>query len=531
MGQDRTDEVTGPITSTMTTSRRSTTTGYAWYALGLMTLVYTLSFIDRQILSILAEKIKGDLGLDDAQLGFLYGTAFAIFYTLFGIPLGRLADTWYRGRLMAMGLVVWSAMTAASGLASTYAQLAAARVGVGVGEASASPAAFSMLAGYFPDKRRALAMAIYSSGVYLGMGLSLPIGGLIADGWDRARAAGTVSLDFAGWQVAFLVVGLPGLFVAAWVWSLREPPRLASDGREVPIAAPGAWRRFAADVMAIVPPFTVWNAARCPGALAVNLLALGGAAAAAGVMVWATGDRVQWVAYFVGVYAVASWVQALGATDRSTYALIWGTPAVVACLLGYGGLALMTYGFGFWAAPYAIRTFGVSAEVAGTMIGIPGTIASAAGVILGGLASDVWKRRHPAGRIYLGMVAAALPVPFMIPMFLATDFTAYALMSPLVYFAANIWAGSVVASYQDFVLPRMYGTVGATYLLGSTMVGLALGPYGSGKVAAVTGSLRAGVFSLLVVPPITLAALWFVSRRVAADEASKVARARAAGEP
>ncbi len=102
MGQDRTDEVTGPITSTMTTSRRSTTTGYAWYALGLMTLVYTLSFIDRQILSILAEKIKGDLGLDDAQLGFLYGTAFAIFYTLFGIPLGRLADTWYRGRLMAM---------------------------------------------------------------------------------------------------------------------------------------------------------------------------------------------------------------------------------------------------------------------------------------------------------------------------------------------------------------------------------------------------------------------------------------------
>jgi MFS family permease len=503
---------------------------YAWYALGVMTLVYTLSFIDRQILSILAEKIKRDLGLDDAQLGFLYGTAFAIFYTLFGIPLGRLADNWYRGRLMALGLAVWSAMTAASGLATSYAQLAAARVGVGIGEASASPAAFSMLAGYFPDKRRALAMAIYSSGVYLGMGLSLPIGGWIADSWDRAAAAGVVPLDLAGWQVAFLVVGLPGLPVAAWVWSLREPSRTAPDGRVVPIAMPGAWRRFAGDVIAIVPPFTLWNVSRYPRALAVNLLMLVVAAAAALLMVWVTGDRVQWMAYFVGVYAVASWVQALSFTDRPTYTLIFATPAVMGCVLGFGGLAVITYGFGFWAAPYAIRTFGISADTVGATIGIPGTLASAAGVILGGVASDAWKRRHASGRIYLGMVAAALPVPFIIAMFLAPDFTTYALISPVVYFAANIWAGSVVAAYQDFVLPRMYGTVGATYLLGSTMVGLALGPYGSGKVAAVTGSLRAGVFSLLIAPPITLVALWFVSRRIATDEATKIARARAAGE-
>ena len=228
----------------MTTTPERPTMAYAWYALGVMTLVYTVSFVDRQILSILAEKIKRDLDLDDAQLGFLYGTAFAIFYTIFGIPLGRLADRWYRGRLMALGLAVWSAMTALSGFASTYGQLAAARVGVGVGEASASPAAFSMLASYFSTERRALAMAIYTSGVYLGMGLSLPIGGWVSDGWDRAVAAGRAPFDLAGWQVAFLVVGLPGLIIAAWVWTLREPARVAPDGSAVPVAMPGAWRAF-----------------------------------------------------------------------------------------------------------------------------------------------------------------------------------------------------------------------------------------------------------------------------------------------
>src|ERR1700733_10152200 len=159
---------------------------YAYYVLFILVLLYTLNFIDRQILSILAEEIKIDLKLDDSQLGFLYGTAFAIFYALFGIPLGRLADTWHRGRLIAIGLATWSLMTVLSGFSSSYAQLAAARVGVGVGEASASPAAFSMLGGYFPASRRALAAAIYSSGVYLGMGLSLPIGGHVSKAWNNA---------------------------------------------------------------------------------------------------------------------------------------------------------------------------------------------------------------------------------------------------------------------------------------------------------------------------------------------------------
>ena len=151
---------------------------YAWYALFVLVLVYIINFVDRQILSILVGDIKRDLDVTDAQIGFLYGTAFAVFYALFGIPLGRLADSWYRGRLMAMGLALWSSMTVFSGFATSFGMLAAARIGVGIGEASASPAAYSMISDSFPKERRATALSIYSSGLYIGGALSLPIGGL-----------------------------------------------------------------------------------------------------------------------------------------------------------------------------------------------------------------------------------------------------------------------------------------------------------------------------------------------------------------
>ena len=168
------------ILATAQLSRSERTGVYAWYVLGVLFLVYVLNFIDRSILSFLAQDIKTDLRLGDQQLGFMYGTAFAVFYGLFGIPLGRLADSWYRSRLIATGLGVWSAMTALSGIAGSYGRLALARIGVGIDEASASPAAYSLLADYFPVRRRALVLSIYTSGMYVGRGLSLPLGGWIA---------------------------------------------------------------------------------------------------------------------------------------------------------------------------------------------------------------------------------------------------------------------------------------------------------------------------------------------------------------
>ena len=133
---------------------------YARYVLVVLIFVYVFNLLDRQILSILAEELKTDLGVTDAQLGFLYGTSFAAFYAIFGLPLGRLADLWIRKSLIAIGLVFWSAMTMLSGTANGIVSLALYRFGVGAGEASATPATYSLLADWFPPERRATALSI-----------------------------------------------------------------------------------------------------------------------------------------------------------------------------------------------------------------------------------------------------------------------------------------------------------------------------------------------------------------------------------
>jgi MFS family permease len=503
---------------------------YAWYALGVMFLVYMMSFIDRQLVSILAEDIKADLHLSDAEIGFLYGTAFAIFYTLFGIPLGRLADGWYRTRIIAIGLGLWSAMTAVCGLASSFAQLAVSRVGVGIGEASSSPAAFSLLSDFFPKTRRGLVMAIYSSGLYLGMGLSLPIGGWVAQTWNHVYARGQAPLGLAGWQAAFFVVGMPGLLLAVVVALIREPARGATEGDPKPLVSPTAWQSFGRDLASILPPLTLWAVSKYPGALKTNLQGAAVILVVAALLVTVTGDVAQWLAYATGIYAVFSWTQVLNRSDKATYQLIWGTKAVRLAIIGFGGLAFIVYAYSFWAAPFAIRTFHVSKETAGGYIGFPGAVASGLGVVFGGRLSDWWKSRDMRGRIFVALLSAVLPVPFVVVMFNSSTFHLYAEMSPLVYFLCTMWVGPAVAAYQDFVLPQMRGIAGATYLLGSTMIGLALGPYITGKVSVLTSSLATGVLSMLVVTPVIIASLILVCRLAQSTEESKELRARAAVE-
>lgn len=517
---------------------------YGWYALLVLVLVYVINFVDRQIVSILAQDIKHDLHLQDAQIGFLYGTAFAVFYALFGIPLGRLADSWYRGRLIALGLGLWSAMTALSGFASSFAMLAAARIGVGIGEASASPAAYSMISDYFPKEKRATALSIYSAGLYIGGGLSLPVGGLVSSRWNHAYPnAADAPLGLVGWQAAFLAVGIPGLLLALWVLTLREPQRGTSDGLPQPVVRPGAWRNFGAELLAILPPLTLISVARIPGGLIVNLAVLAAIAAAGAGLYALTGDWPQWFAYGLGVYAIFSWVQALRHRDLPVYRLIWGNRTVVMLAIAFGSISFMTYAIAFWAPPYAIRTFygspaaaaqilaGLKArdEVA-TILGVGAAVAAATGVILGGIISDLWRRRDPRGRIFVNMLAVVLPAPAVWIMFTTDSLGTFYLASPVAQLFGSAWVGAAVASLQDVVLPRMRATAGATYVLGTTMVGLALGPYAAGKMADVTGSLSAGVFSLYVVPPFTLIALWIAARRIADLEATKVERARVAGE-
>ena len=282
---------------------------YACYSLGVLVAVYVFNFIDRQILSILNEEIKRDLGLSDAQMGFLYGTDFAVFYALFGIPLGRLADVWVRRSLIAISLAFWSAMTALSGFARNFLELGAARIGVGIGEAGATPAAFSLLSDSFSPARRATVLAVYSSGIYIGAGLGISIGGQVVDRWNRAFAEGSAPFDLAGWQVAFLVVGLPGLLLALWVRTLREPPRGLMDGIES-TPEPHPFREFGRELRAVLPGLTLWNlAARGASGrdFATNFEAALAVALAAAFMVYRFGNPAQWI--FSAIDSDHRWVR------------------------------------------------------------------------------------------------------------------------------------------------------------------------------------------------------------------------------
>jgi MFS family permease len=199
---------------------------YSWYVVFVLTLAYTCSFIDRQILTLLIEPIRRDLDVSDTQVSLLGGLAFSIFYTTLGIPIARLADQTHRRNLMAAGVAVWSLMTAACGLARSFWGLFAARVGVGVGEAALSPAAFSLLSDYFPPQRLARAISVYSTGLYFGAGLALMIGGTVVQLVSNApvRELPVIGQIYP-WQFTFFVVGMLGLPILLLMFTIREPVR------------------------------------------------------------------------------------------------------------------------------------------------------------------------------------------------------------------------------------------------------------------------------------------------------------------
>ena len=503
---------------------------YSWYALGILVVVYVLNFVDRNIISILAEDIKADLGLRDDQIGFLYGTAFGVFYALFGIPLGKLADSWHRVRLMTAGLAVWSAFTALSGFAKNFTMLSVARIGVGVGEATASPSAYSLISDWFPKKMRATALAIYSSGLYIGGGVSLLIGGAIVERWNAAYPAGTAPLGLAGWQAAFIIVGLPGLLLACLVFTLREPLRGESEG----IVAPppkDPFRGFFRELVAVIPPFTLIGAAQAgTRGIVLNLVGAAIIGAIAYAMAVSTGSYQQWIAVGIGYYAIFSWASTLKGRDAPTFKLIWGTPAFLSTILGYGMVAFMSYAAAFWAAPYAIRVLGESPSVAGWWIGGPGALGGFLGVIIGGRVADWLRERNPAGRLIMVAIGLAGAAPFLYVMFTTTDPTTFYIMAFLQSLFGSSALGGAAATTQDLVLPRMRGTATATFFLATTLVGLALGPYMAGQVSTMTGSLSTGGLSLLVAVPIGLVLLLIAYRTVPEAERTVRERAASAGE-
>ncbi|MFN4113755.1 MAG: spinster family MFS transporter [Sphingomonadaceae bacterium] len=506
--------------------------GYSWYVLGVLVVVYILNFVDRQIISILAVDIKRDLDLTDSDMGFLGGAAFAVFYALFGIPLGRLADNWNRVRLLSIGLALWSTMTALSGFARDQLTLTLARMGVGIGEATASPTAYSLISDYFPKRQRATAIAIYSSGLYIGGGISLFIGAEIVQGWNAAYPA-SGPLGLVGWQAAFLAVGVPGILVALWVSSLREPVRGAMDGVVSP-SSPTPFTEFFADLSTIVPPFTLLGAwRRGPIAFLINLAVAGLLSLFAWVMIGLTGNLPQWSAVALGYYAVFSWACVLREKDPPTFRLIWGTPAFVCTTLGYGLVALTAYALAFWSPPYAEQVLGLPKSQLAFVLGGSGALSGFVGVILGGRVADALRARNPSGRILVilfGILAPAVPI-----------LIGYSTDNVVLFYMMNFVAGlcgaaalgAAAATTQDLVLPRMRGTATASFFLGTTLVGLCFGPYLVGQISDLSGTivdgkligdLRTGILSLVGVVPVAVLLLLYAYRAVPQAEATLLQR-------
>lgn len=515
---------------------------YAKYVLVILMIVYIFNFIDRQILSILAEDIKADLGITDSEIGFLYGTAFAIFYAVFGIPLGRLADTWVRKNLIAIGLMFWSVMTALSGTARSFGMLATYRIGVGIGEASASPAAFSLLADYFSPNQRATVAGIYSSGIYIGAGIGIFLGGLILDGWQGLFPDGTTApLNLKGWHVAFFVVGIPGVLMSIWVATLKEPIRGISEGLVTP-THPTPFAESWKEMKALIPIYNLFGLYKNgPGIKAVltNLAGLLFITTTAWLLISATGDTAQWIALGFGVYVAFSWAQSLRYSDAATFSMMFGSKTFIFAASGFPFIAFVNYGLGFWGPPYVQRAFDLSPGEVGVVMGLCLAAGGWIGVTLGGYLADVLRRKHSKGRFYVCFIA----IVFCIPSGLGFALTDNVNLAYFCFFALSafspMWLGAAISTINDLVLPRMRAIASAFYILMLTFIGLALGPYSVGLTSdmmAAAGhesaeSLRIALMvGLLALIPAAIN-LFIASRFLDEDESSRLDRARALGEP
>ena len=503
----------------------------AWRILALLTAINCLNYLDRNIVSILAQQIKADLRISDAQIGFLYGTAFAVFFSLFGMPAGRLADGWARPRLLSLGILIWSGASATAGLTTSFAGLAAARMAVGIGESVATPCAQSLITDSFPPGRRALAVSIYVSAVSVGGGLALLLGGFLTQHWPVWSEAMPVLSGLKGWQVAFMVAGVPGIVLAGFAWRLPEPERGALD------RITSAHKRYrladlASELTAVLPPLTLLHMSRHGGrrAVALNVVIAALLCACAAGCVHLLGDWPQFVALALGLYAMASWHQSIALRDPPLFALMLGSRPFALLFVATSLITCISGGVAFWAVPYAIRNFALPAGGAGMLFGLLLVGSSVSGMLCGGTLCDRWSRRDRRAPAWLALIGLIAPAPFVFLMFLSGQLSLFVAGYVVFSFASYAWTGAWASFAQELVLPRMRGTVSSAISLGSILISLAIGPYMAGRIGMETGALAAGVLSLYVLALPALLLLLLAIRHLPQAQATIMERARLAGE-
>ncbi|MDB5688877.1 MAG: hypothetical protein JWL91_753 [Sphingomonas bacterium] len=528
--------------------------GRSWYVLILLTLVASVSLLDRQIITILAVDIKRDLGLNDSEVGLIYGTFFAIFYALFSIPLGRLADGWVRTRQVALALGGWSLATIGCAFAGGFASMSAWRVGVAIGEAGAGPAAYSLVADLFPKAKRATAFAIYGSSSAIGVGLSIAIGGIVVDAWNRAFPGGVGWFGLVGWQAAFIVAALPGFVLGVLILLVREPLRGISDGIiQPPEAHP--FRKAGGELMALVPPFSFLNLQRIGagigarrrnlGYLALAVAFVAGMTAAVHAMIppdklkiyttvlgiRVTSHLVQWAIVGFGGYAAFSWIQAQRVRDPVAAKVMWSSPTFIAMIVIASFNLLLNYGYSAWMAPYAVITFHAPMAEVGIKLGLAAGVAGGAGTIVGGVVGDWARKRTPTGRMWVLLFCTFVPLPMAFITLSQTTLDSYLAWLLASSFILTGWFPCCTATLHDLVLPRMRGTATAILYLGITIIGMGTGPYVVGTVSDVTGSLSRAILTGYSASVVVWIAIFVAMRHLARDEATLLDRARSAGEP
>ena len=523
----------------------------AGYALGLVALTNALSLLDRNILAILAPRIKHDIGIGDAEMGLLYGTVFALFYALFSLPLGRLADGWVRSRLLSITLAFWSVATALAAAAHGFALLAVSRLGVGIGEGAAQPAGISLVMDRYAKPRRGFAMAVIAAAIALGLGGSSVLGGVAADWWDHLHAGDTATPGLKGWQFAFLVAALPGFLLAALLWSLPEPRRGQLDGIE---SAPDP-RPFRASLalLGAVTPGANWfalagrrAAARYWGVnLVATLLVITGAVMLTRITStlsprpplhfgsFAVSPHVlQWAVVGFGALVVVNLLQRLSLADRPTFEVITRSPALLLCF-GVAALQMMiNYGTMGFTPSFLMKHYGLSPAATGLQFGLLAGGLGMIGPMIAGPLSDRINMRYPgAGRACVTLVSLGVSPLIAIWVYHAPDPAAFYARFVLYSLVLTAWYPPLYAIMFEQVLPRMRGITASLYLIVYTLFGIGIGPFLVGMIAdANGGNLAAAILAINWVAPAIVIMLIALALRVQRDEAGLIERARRGGE-
>jgi MFS family permease len=501
----------------------------AYYALVLLTLANFVNILDRLIPSILIQNIKADLHLNDAQLGFLLGTALAVLFAIVGTAIGRTSDLVSRKWTMVVGLTTWSAMTALGGAATNFATLSAARIGVGAGEAVGIPCSHSLLSDYFPARNRATVLAIYLSGTFLGGAAALIFGGWFLQHWSHLCTVLPFQNACAlpSWKATLIAVGLPGLPLAVLIACLREPH--TPHRRDARLG-----HVLLTEFASSIPPFTALTLFRVGGARAFkqNLLLIALLTLAAYLIVRITGDVAQWASIALGAYAIIAWGQIQKYRDPALYRLTFGCPTFLLAMLSSGLVACISASVQVWMPPFAMRTFSLAPAQIGLSIGLTIAAGSAVGVITGGRVADKWKLIDRRAPVWVALICVLVGLPAELLTVFAPSYERYLLGLAIYSLFMAGWSGAYGALIQDLVLPRMRGTAAAAFTLTTIVIASGAGPYWAGKVSSVTGSLLDGLLSVQLLLPIAVVVLLLTAKRLKSETLmSRRARAESAGEP